>query len=894
MSENLNKKTKKRLFLIDGSSYIYRAFFALPHLSNSKGVPTNAVYGYTAMLLKVMREETPDYLAVAFDSRGPTFRHEVYKEYKANRPSMPDNLVPQIPFIHDITAAFNLPVLSKEGVEADDIIGTLAKKAANHDLEVVIVTGDKDMMQLVTNNITILDTMKNKVSGHNEVLERFGVGPENVRDVMGLMGDSSDNIPGVAGVGEKTAVKLMAQYGSLEKLYENMEEIKGKLKDKLEKDRDIAFLSRELATIDCNLDFDFKPGDFEMAPFNTEKLRDIFKELELSRFIKELAPSESLSREKYRLLTSIKEIKSFLSSLKKEDILSIDLETTSLNTMEARIVGISLSREPHLACYIPLAHSGPEDISQPETDEVLQQLQAALTSEEVKKAGHNLKYDYSVLCNYGIEMKGIYCDTMIASYLLHPGRNSHSLEEVSREFLDHQMITYAEVTGDPKKVTFDQVSIEKALDYAGEDADVVTILAKMLLPLLIRDGFEELFHKTEIPLLTVLAKMERTGVKIDTDFLGNMSQDFEKEMTRMEGKIYELAGDIFNINSPKQLGEILFEKLKLPTIKKTKTGFSTNVEVLTKLAEKHDLPARILEYRSIAKLKSTYVDALPRLVNEKTGRVHTSYNQTVTSTGRLSSSDPNLQNIPIKTELGRKIREAFIPEEGSLIFAADYSQVELRIMAHLSEDPVLIKSFEKGEDIHRRTAAEVFGIFPEMVTDRMRREAKAINFGIIYGMSAFGLSKELSITPKVAKAYIDGYFQKYKEVRRYLDMTIESARAKGYVTTIMNRRCYVPDINSPSAMQRQFAERAAINAPIQGSAADIIKVAMVRISDRLKKEGHKAKMIMQVHDELVFEIPEVELEIIKNLVIEEMEGVVQLKAPLKVDTGMGRNWAEAH
>jgi len=894
MSENNNKNKKKRLFLIDGSSYIYRAFFGLPHLSNSKGLPTNAVHGYTAMLLKVIREEAPDYLAVAFDSRGPTFRHEIYKEYKANRPSMPDNLVPQIPYIHDITDGFNLPVLSQQGVEADDIIGTLAKKAAEHDIEVVIVTGDKDMMQLVTESTTILDTMKNKVSGTPEVLERFGVGPEHVTDVMGLMGDSSDNIPGVAGVGEKTAVKLMSQYGSLEGLYENIDEIKGKLKEKLEKDKDTAFLSRQLATIDCNLNFEVNLNDFEIVPFNTEKLRNIFKELELSRFIKELAPSENLSRDKYRLLTTTQEISQFINSIKEDHILSIDLETTSLDTIEARIVGISLSTEPHLACYIPLGHKSSGDIEQPDTEEVLNLLKPLLTSGKIKKAGHNLKYDYSVFCNYGIEMEGIYCDTMIASYLLHPGRNSHSLEEVSREFLDHQMITYKEVVGDPKKVTFDEVPIEKALSYAGEDADVVTMLCKIFLPLLTRDGFDDLFHEMEIPLISILAEMERAGVKIDSEFLGQMSQDFEKDMTRMEGIIYELAGEVFNINSPKQLAEILFEKLKLPVVKKTKTGFSTNVEVLTKLAEKHDLPAKILEYRSLAKLKSTYVDALPRLVNNKTGRLHTSYNQTVTTTGRLSSSNPNLQNIPIKTELGRKIREAFIPEEGSVIFAADYSQVELRIMAHLSEDPVLIKSFEKGEDIHRRTAAEVFGIFPEMVTDRMRREAKAINFGIIYGMSAFGLSKELSISPKVAKAYIDGYFQKYKGVRDYLDMTIESARAKGYVTTIMNRRCYVPDINSPSVMQRQFAERAAINAPIQGSAADIIKVATVSISKRLKKEGHKTKMIMQVHDELVFEIPVAELETVKKLVIEEMEGVVKLKAPLKVDTGTGNNWAEAH
>lgn len=894
MSDAAKKSEKKRLFLIDGSSYIYRAFFAIPHLSNTRGVPTNAVYGYTAMLLKVIREEKPDYLAVAFDAKGPTFRHELYKEYKANRPAMPDDLQPQIPYIHEVTAGFNFPVLSQPGVEADDIIGTLAGQAAEAGLEVVIVTGDKDMMQLVAPHVTILDTMKEKVTGVAEVVERFGVGPEGVIDVMGLMGDSSDNIPGVAGVGEKTAIKLMAEYGSMEKLYENIDNIKGKLKEKLEKDREIAFLSRDLATIDCNLDFRFCADEYSMAEPDLDRLRELFKEMEFSRFIKELTPQESLSREGYTLLDSIEKINETLEKRPKDALLAIDLETTSLDTLEAKIVGISLSFEPHKAYYIPVAHSYLGVPEQPDLDEVLNILKPLLTSEKVRKTGHNLKYDYSVLKKYDIAMRGIYCDTMIASYLLNPTRHSHSLEEVAREHLDHQMITYKEVVGDPKKVTFDEVPLDKALEYAAEDADVALLVANIMLPLIKKDSFEKLFHEIEVPLIEVLAEMELTGVKIDTAFLSAMSDDVNREMRLIEGEIFELAGEAFNINSPKQLAEILFEKLKLPVIKKTKTGYSTNVDVLTKLADQHELPSKVLEYRSLSKLSSTYIEALPRIVNSATGRVHTSYNQTVTSTGRLSSSDPNLQNIPIKTDLGKKIREAFVPEEGSIILAADYSQVELRLMAHLSEDDLLLKSFEKGEDIHTRTAAEVFGIFPQMVTPKMRREAKVINFGILYGMSGFGLSKELGVSPKMASAYIEGYFNKYKGVKAFMEATVETAKVKGYVSTIMNRRCYLPDINSSNGMQRQFAERAAINAPLQGSAADVIKVAMVNIHRRLIAEELKSMMIMQVHDELVFEVPEEELDLMKKLVAEEMEGVVELKSPLVVDIGVGKNWAEAH
>ncbi|MDT8317728.1 MAG: DNA polymerase I [bacterium] len=885
---------KKRLFLIDGSSYIYRAFFAIPHLTNSRGLPTNAVYGYTSMLLKVIRDHRPDYMAVAFDAKGPTFRHDAYKDYKANRSAMPDNLQPQIPYIHEVTAGFNLPVLSMQGVEADDIIGTIARQGADHGLEVIIVTGDKDMMQLVSDDISILDTMKDKTTGPIEVMERFKVGPDRVRDIMGMMGDSSDNIPGIAGVGEKTAVKLISEYGTMEGIYENIENIKGKLREKLERDRDMAFLSRELATIECGLDFTFSIDEYSMAEPDIPQLRELFKELELSRFLKELTPQTTLSRDGYRLLDTLDKIEKFIGELPEDPLISIDLETTSLDTLEAKIVGISLSFEPHKAFYIPVGHSYPGAPDQPDLNSVLDLLRPILTSDNLKKTGHNLKYDYSVLKNCGINMKGIYCDSMIASYLLHPTRHSHSLEEIAREHLDHQMITYKEVVGDPKKVTFDMVKIEDALNYAAEDADVALLIAREMLPMLERDGFNKLFHEIEIPLIEVLADMEMTGVKVDSSFLAAMAGDVERDMNLMEGKIYEIAGEAFNINSPKQLAVILFEKLGLPAAKKTKTGYSTNVDILMKLADKHELPAMILEYRSLSKLKSTYIDALPRLVKGKTGRVHTSYNQTVTSTGRLSSSEPNLQNIPIKTELGKKIREAFVPEAGSVILAADYSQVELRLMAHLSGDDLLLKAFERGEDIHTRTAAEVFGIFPQMVTPQMRREAKVINFGILYGMSGYGLARELGCSPKIANAYIEGYFNKYRGIKAYMESIVEGAKEKGYVSTIMDRRCYLPEINSSNGMQRQFAERAAVNAPLQGSAADIIKVAMVKIHRRLIDEGLKSKMIMQVHDELVFEIPEGELGLMKKLVAEEMEGVVELKAPLVVDIGIGANWAEAH
>ncbi len=886
--------TGKKLFLIDGSSYVYRAFFALPYLSNSKGLPTNAVYGFTSMLNKIMRDEKPDFMAVVFDLKGPTFRHEIYKDYKANRSAMPDNMKPQIPYIHEIVKAYNIPLLAQEGVEADDIIGTISKRAESMDIDIVIVTGDKDMMQLVSPSVCLLDTMKDRLIVGKDVMEKFGVEPSKIIDVMGLMGDSSDNIPGVPGIGKEIAKKLMSEYGSIDNIYKNIDQLKGKLKENLEKNKDLAYLSRELATINCNVDIDVDLEKLKPSKPDPARLRELFKELEFPRFLKELTPRKALSKDNYRLLMTVDEIKEVTKMITVNELLSVDLETDSLDPINASIVGISFSFEPHKAFYIPIGHTYDGVPPQPPFDDVLSQLRPILENPSIKKTGHNLKYDYIALRCNGVELAGIYCDSMLASYLLNPARHSHSLENVAREYLDHQMITFKDVVKDPKKVTFDKVDIDAALEYSGEDADVAYLLSEALLKKLEEDGFGRLFHEVEIPLIEVLADMEITGVKIDTDFLKAMSMELKEKIDFIMEDIFAVAGEEFNINSPKQLSVVLFEKLGLPAVKKTKTGFSTNNEVLVKLAEKHELPAKILEYRSIAKLKSTYIDSLPAMVNSVTGRVHTSFNQAVTSTGRLSSSNPNLQNIPVKTDLGKRIREAFVPEEGAVIISADYSQVELRIMAHLSGDKVLLDSFAKGEDIHQRTAAEVFGIFPPMVTPRMRREAKVINFGIIYGMGAFSLSKELNITPKVARAYIDGYFQKYQGVREFLDSTIASAREKGYVKTIMGRRCYVPDINSSNANQRQFAERIAINAPIQGSAADIIKVAMIRIRNRVNEEKLKSKMIIQVHDELVFEAPKNELSVMKKLVTEEMEGVVELSTPLKVDVGAGKNWAQAH
>ena len=887
---------KPRLFLIDGSSYIYRAFFAIPHLSNSKGFPTNAIYGFTNMLLKVVREQEPEYLAIAFDAPGPTFRHEVFGEYKANRPSMPENLRPQIPFIKEIVSALQIPILEIEGYEADDLIGSLAKKLESEGMNTVIVSGDKDLMQLITPQVVMYDPMKDKTFEIPEVKERFGVPPDKVVEVMGLCGDTSDNIPGVPGIGEKTAARLIEQFGSIEELLKNLDQVKNPtLRASLGHYADQARLSRELAALDTQAPLAWDLEKLKPGMPDREKLHKIFKEMEFSKLLKEFAAQPTPEEKEYHLVTEKKDFQELIGNLERAGAFALDLESTSLEPMKAEIVGFSFSFKPHQAFYIPVGHTyvgAPRQLAQ---KEVLKALRPLLENPELKKYGQNIKYDYILLAKSGIYLRGIAGDTMIASYLLNPSKHSHSLEELAREHLDHQVITYSDVAGSgAKAIPFSQVSVEKACRYSGEDADLTLLLANLLMPKIEADGFGELFHRVELPLIEVLAWMEMEGVKLDLPLLSIMSKEFEGQLQRISQEIYDLAGEDFNINSPQQLGKILFEKLKLPGGKRTKTGYSTDVEVLTELSKEYPLPARVLEYRSLSKLKSTYVDALPQLINPATGRIHTSFNQTVTATGRLSSSDPNLQNIPIRSREGRRIREAFVPEEGSLILSADYSQVELRVLAHLSCDTSLIETFQRDEDIHAATAAEIFHVPAEQVNPEMRRLAKVINFGIIYGMSAFGLSKELAVPPSVAQAYIANYFQKYHGVRDYIDKSLELARERGYVTTLMNRRRYLPDIGSSNRSVRQFAERIAINAPIQGTAADLIKVAMINIHRRLLQEKRKTKLILQIHDELVFEVPEKELGPIKIMVKEEMEGVVKLYIPLKVDVGVGKNWAEAH
>jgi DNA polymerase-1 len=859
---------KRRLFLIDGSSYIYRAFFAIPHLSNSKGFPTNAILGFTNMLLKVLRESEPEYLAVVFDAPGPTFRHEVFGEYKANRPSMPENLRPQIPRIKEVVEALRVPLVEEGGYEADDLIGALVRKMEGVGIDTVLVSGDKDLMQLISQHVTMYDPMKDKTFRIPEVIERFGVGPDKVIEVMGLCGDTSDNIPGVPGIGEKTAAKLIEEFGSIEGLLRNVDKVKNaRVRNNLLHYGDQARLSRELATLDIRAPVEWgleslKPGDPDLA-----KLHKIFKEMEFSRLLKEFTAKPERAAEDYHLVMDKQSLQALADNLKSAGAFSLDLESTSLEPMRAEIVGLSFAYKPHQAFYIPVGHTYPGAPAQLDREEVLTFL----------------------------HVQGIAGDTMIASYLLNPSKHRHSLEELAREHLDRQVITYADVAGrGAKEIPFSQVEVEIAGRYSGEDADLTLILARKLLPQIEEEGFTELFHRVELPLLEVLAVMEMHGVRLDRPLLDLMSKEFAGQMETIAQEIYQQAGEEFNINSPQQLGKILFERLKLPGGKRTKTGYSTDVEVLTELSREFPLPGKVLEYRSLSKLKSTYVDALPELINSSTGRIHTSFNQTVTATGRLSSSDPNLQNIPIRSPEGRRIRQAFIPDDGSLILSADYSQIELRILAHLSCDTSLIETFQRDEDIHAATAAEIFHVSTQQVTPEMRRLAKVINFGIIYGMSAFGLSKELAIPPSVAQAYIANYFQKYHEVRDYMDKSLEMARQKGYVTTLMDRRRYVPDLGSNNRSVRQFAERIAINAPIQGTAADLIKVAMINIHRRLLKEGRKTKLILQIHDELVFEVPEDEGEVMKRLVREEMEGVMKLYIPLKVDIGIGKNWAEAH
>ena len=886
---------KETLYLIDGSSYIYRAYFAIRHLSSPKGFPTNALYGFTQMLLKVLKDHKPDHVAVVFDLGRQTFRTEMYPEYKANRAAMPDDLVPQIFPIKEMVRAFNIPVLEKQGFEADDIIGTIARECEEAGLAVVVVTGDKDLMQIVTDNVTLLDTMKDKVSGIPEVVERFGVEPERVIDILGLAGDTSDNIPGVPGVGEKTALKLIQEFGSLDALLERAGEVKGKNGERLREFADQARLSRKLATIDRNTPVEYRYEDLVASPPDAKRLAELFREYGFTTLMKELTSEASLSTEGYRTVLTEEEFAALLQELAAVPAFAVDLETTSLNPLQAEIVGLSFSFREHEAWYLPVGHSYPGAPEQLPREPVLAALTPIFTDPERPKIGQNIKYDYQVLRRSGVEMQGLWCDTMLASYLLNPVRSSHGLDSLSVEFLDHKMISYQEVAGKGKdQINFAQVPVESASVYSCEDADATFLLQGIFLPRLSEAGMERLFFDLEMPLVKILAEMELQGVKLDLELLRELSGQFAGQLATLEKEIFASAGCEFNINSPKQLGEVLFDRLKLPAGKKTKTGWSTDMDVLTRLALDHEIASLILQFRSISKLKSTYTDSLPKLVNPATGRVHTSYNQAVTNTGRLSSSEPNLQNIPIRSEEGRKIRRAFIAEEGSLLLSADYSQIELRVLAHLSGDRVFCDAFARDEDIHTRTASEVFDLLPGLVTPEMRRQAKTINFGVIYGQGAFSLARELGVSTKTAKEFIDNYFRRHSGAREFLDACVRDAEKNGFVTTLLGRKLPIPDIASSNGNIRSFAQRNAINYPIQGSAADIIKQAMVRVSERMRREGRKSRLIMQVHDELVFEVPEEERVEMELLVCHEMEHAVDLRVPLKVDLSFGRNWSEAH
>jgi DNA polymerase-1 len=891
-------KNDKTLYLIDGSAYIYRAYHAIRSLTNSKGLPTNAAFGFTRMLIKLIEDRSPEYVVMFFDAKGPTFRHEIYQDYKANRPPMPEDLSIQIPYIKEITHGFNIPVIEKQGFEADDLIGTFRYQAEQVGFFVVMVTGDKDFVQLVTDNAVIWDPMKEKTIDINTVRDDFGVEPYQMIDVMALSGDTSDNIPGVPGIGPKTALSLIKTFGTVERLYERVHTItKKKQYENLVQFKKQAFLSKELVKINIDVPFPFNSENFKyQAPDNT-RLSKLFKDLEFRQLQQSFPERSDLSNKNYCAIYDMLALSNLIGQLREAELFAIDTETTSKDPMKASLVGLSFSMKPDEAFYIPCAHDYPEAPVQLELENVLNQLKPLLENPDVKKVGQNIKYDWMVLKRHGINLDGVVFDTMLASYLINPSKRAHNLDQIALDFLDHKTITYKEILGKGQKdASFAEIPLEKAMPYSCEDADITLMAYHVLMPLIENAGLMELYDNVELPLVPVLMNMEMAGVCVDRDKLLELSKSFEQQLEQLESMIYSIAGEEFNIKSSQQLGRILFEKLKLPVQKKTKkkTGYSTDVNVLTVLADKHELPEIILRHRTLAKLKSTYTDALLDLVHPETGRIHTSYNQTVTATGRLSSSDPNLQNIPIRTDEGMEIRKAFVPRKDWILVSADYSQIELRILAHYADDDILIEAFKNDEDIHTRTATEVFQVFPSFVTSELRRQAKVINFGIVYGMSPYGLSKELGISQKMAKTYIDNYFNRYKGVKRFVDQTISDARNTQKTSTLLGRIRLLPDINSSNKVVREFAERTAINTPVQGTAADLIKLAMIRVDAAFREGGLNSAMLLSVHDEIVFEVPPDELASVKVLVKEIMEGIWNLKVPLKVNLASGDNWAEAH
>lgn len=918
MSEN---NSVAPLVLVDGSSYLYRAFHAMykADLRTSTGMPVGAVRGVTSMLRRLKQDYPGSTIAVVFDAKGKTFRDEIYSEYKAHRPPMPDDMRPQIEPIHNIVRAMGMPLIVIEGVEADDVMGTLAHQATEQGIDVVLSTGDKDMAQLVNQHVTLVNTMTETVMDIEGVKEKFGLPPELIIDYLALMGDKVDNIPGVPGVGEKTALALLQGLGGLDDIYANLDKVASldfrgakKMHEKLEANRDLAFLSYELATIKLDVELEQGPQDLVMDSEDREALLALFTELEFKTWIEEYnqpakgagGDAEGSATEQnrfegevdYQLVLDGAGLQDWLKKIEQAEVFALDTETTSLNYMEAKLVGISLSVTAGEAAYIPFGHDymgAPEQLSM---SDVLEALRPVLESDKHQKVGQNLKYDMNVLANHGINLRGVAEDTMLESYVL-DSTQRHNMDALAERHLDHSTIHFEDVAGKgAKQLTFNQIDLEQAGPYAAEDADITLRLHQTLqLQLQTVPALQAVYREIEMPLLDVLSRIERNGALIDSDMLFRQSQELAERMQQLECQAFDLAGEEFNLGSPKQLQAIFYEKLELPVLKKTPKGQPSTAEpVLQELALDYDLPRVILEYRSLSKLKSTYTDKLPAQVSSKTGRVHTSYHQAVTATGRLSSSDPNLQNIPIRTEEGRKIRDAFIAPEGCKLIAADYSQIELRIMAHLSQDQGLLDAFAHGLDVHRATASEVFDTPFDEVTDDQRRSAKAINFGLIYGMSAFGLGRQLGINRNEAQRYIDMYFDRYPGVLRYMDNIRSDAGEKGYVETLFGRRLYLPEINSSNGMRRQAAERTAINAPMQGTAADIIKKAMVAVDQWLASSDFDAKVIMQVHDELVLEVAEDDVEKVTEGLHQYMSETVTLDVPLIVDVGVGDNWGEAH
>ena len=890
---------KDPIILVDGSSYLYRAYHALPPLTNSKNQPTGAIKGVISMIKKILIDHPESPLAVVFDAKGKTFRHDMYSEYKANRPPMPEDLVQQIEPIHKIISLMGIKLIMIPGVEADDVIGTLAEQARQKKLNAVISTGDKDMTQLVCENVSVVNTMSGELLDESGVLKKFGVGPELITDYLALIGDKSDNVPGVDKVGPKTAVKWLNEYSDIQGVKENSESIGGKVGENLRSSIEMLDLAHELVKIKTDVELELGIEDLARLEPDTEKLTEIYKELEFNAWLQEVPEKKATTTKvnsSYICISSQDLLEKVIKNASKAKTIAIDTETTGLDYMDTDLVGISLSYKPGEAYYIPINHQD-DTVNQLKLNVVLDALKPVLESSKNKIIGQNIKFDRNVLAKYGINISSIKNDTMMMSYVLDASATRHNLDALSSYYLNYKTSTFEDVAGKGvKQVTFDQVPIEEATNYAAEDADITLRLYEELNPKLESvASLKKLNDEIEIPLIEVLSEMEQNGAILNSKILSSQSKDLENRIKKLEKKAYEIAGEEFNLGSTKQLREIFFDKLNYRIIKKTPGGQpSTDEKVLVELAEEYELPGVLLEHRTLSKLKSTYTDKLPGQISETTGKVHTSFHQAVTTTGRLSSSDPNLQNIPIRTEDGRRIRQAFEPSKGHRFISADYSQIELRIMAHISKDVGLLQAFQEGEDVHSKTASEVFDVAIEEVTADLRRNAKAINFGLIYGISAFGLGKQLGISRNLAAEYMAMYFEKYPGVKKYMESTKDFASQNGYVETLFGRRLYLRDINASNAIRRQASERAAINAPVQGTAADIMKIAMIKTHQAIKAENVKAKLILQVHDELILDTPKKEIDSVINLLTDSMMGAASLDVPLEIDVGVGDNWDQAH